>query len=186
MGNFYVNYTICHPDAGAVADALQGRSAFVTPAHHGCVVAYEAESDNQDQSIITELGMSLSSELECAVLAVLNHDDDILWYRLFVNGEAEDEYDSAPGLLESEGEGDIEAPSGGDARKLCATFRSNATARVRAILSDTKSYIYALQRHTALVRALGLPEFSVGFGYKAINRGHIPRGLKEGDLLRVS
>ncbi|HEY3857252.1 MAG TPA: hypothetical protein VGO67_22950 [Verrucomicrobiae bacterium] len=186
MGSFYVNYTICHTDAPVVAKALAGRSAFVTPAQNGCVVAYDAESDNQDQAIVMELGLILSSELECAVLAVLNHDDDLLWYQLFSNGDIEDEYDSSPGILESDSGGEIETPSGGDARKLCATFRSNAAAKVQAILSDTKNYVFALERHAALVRALGLPEFAVGFGYKAIQRRKIPKGLKESDLIRVS
>src|SRR2546423_14770558 len=87
MGNFYTNYTLRGPSQQAVAAALAGRKATVTPLHGGCVVVFDEASDDQDQERIVELAARLSSELRCPVLAVLNHDDDILWYQLYEFGK---------------------------------------------------------------------------------------------------
>ena len=77
MGNFYTNNTLRGPSQQAVAAALAGRSAIVTPAQDGCVVVFDEASDEQNQEVITELAARLSREFDCPVLAVLNHDDDI-------------------------------------------------------------------------------------------------------------
>ena len=82
MGNFYTNYTLRGPSQQAVARAMAGRSAIVTPAQDGCVVVFDAQSDEQDSAVITELASRLSRELRCPVLAVLNHDDDIFTHRV--------------------------------------------------------------------------------------------------------
>ena len=116
MGNFYTNYTLRGPSQQAVAAALAGRKATVTPPHSGCVVAFDEASDDQDQERIVELAARLSSELRCPVLAVLNHDDDILWYQLYESGKQTDEYDSSPGYFDPSAE--PSAPAGGDAQRL--------------------------------------------------------------------
>jgi hypothetical protein len=82
------------PSQQAVVGKLTSRKAVVTPEHEGCVVVFDEQSDDQDQEVIADLASQLSSELQCPVLAMLNHDDDILWYRLYENGELSDEYDS--------------------------------------------------------------------------------------------
>jgi hypothetical protein len=38
MGHFYTNYTLKGPGQQAVADALAGRDAIVTPDHKGCIL----------------------------------------------------------------------------------------------------------------------------------------------------
>ena len=68
MGNFYTNYTLKGPSQQAVAAALAGRSAIVTPAQDGCVVVFDEQSDDQDSAVITELASHLSRELRCRVL----------------------------------------------------------------------------------------------------------------------
>ena len=100
MGNFYTNYTLKGPSQQVVAAALAGRPAIVTPDQDGCVVVFDEASDEQDSAVITELASRLSRELRCPVLAVLNHDDDILWYQLYLGGELADEYDSSPGYFD--------------------------------------------------------------------------------------
>ena len=87
MGNFYTNYTLRGPSQQTVVAALAGRSAIVTPAQDGCVVVFDEESDEQNTEVITGLTSRLSCELRCPVLAVLNHDDDIFWYQLYLSGE---------------------------------------------------------------------------------------------------
>jgi hypothetical protein len=94
MGNFYTNYTVRGPSQRAVASALAGRSALVTPAQDGCVVVFDESSEDQDHDAIGELAARLARQFLCPVLAVVNHDDDILWYRLYQSGALIDQYDT--------------------------------------------------------------------------------------------
>ncbi len=183
MGNFYTNYTLRGPSQQAVAKALAGRSAIVTPQQDGCVVVFDDASDDQDTEIIAELARDLSGKLRCPVLALLNHDDDILWYQLYLNGELTDEYDSFPGYFDSDP--DDSDPAGGDAEKLCAAFGAPNVADVERILRED-GYAFAIERHTELARALGLPSFTVGGGFTYVSDGEMPEGLSEDDLLRVT
>jgi hypothetical protein len=185
MGNFYTNYTLRGPSQQAVAAALAGRKAIVTPPHNGCVVAFDEASDDQDQERIVELATRLSSELRCAVLAVLNHDDDILWYQLYEGGKLTDEYDSSPGYFDPSVE--PSAPAGGDAQRLCTAFGAGEAAAVEAVLRkssyDEGGYVFAFERHADLVRALGLPEFAVGTAYASFEREEFPEGLSGEDMM---
>ncbi len=187
MGNFYTNYTLRGPSPQDVATALTGRSAIVTPEQDGCVVVFDEQSDDQDSAVITELASRLSSELRCPVLAVLNHDDDIFWYQLYLNGELADEYDSSPGYFDPSAE--PSAPAGGDAQKLCSAVGAASAAEVEIILRkssyDEDGYTFAIERHTDLVRALGISPFGVGAGFRYISEGELPEGLDEDSLLRV-
>lgn len=185
MGNFYTNYTLRGPSQQSVAAALAGRKATVTPPHGGCVVAFDEDSDDQDQGCIVELAARLSSELRCPVLAVLNHDDDILWYLLCDGGQQIDEYDSSPGYFDPSAE--PSAPAGGDAQRLCATFGASDVAEVERVLRkssyDDDGYVFAFERHSDLVRALGLPEFAIGTSYANFERDGYPAGLSQADMM---
>ena len=187
MGNFYTNYTLRGPSQQAVAGALAGRSAIVTPAQDGCVVVFDEQSDDQDSAVITELASRLSREFRCPVLAVLNHDDDILWYQLYLGGELADEYDSAPSYFDAAAE--PSGPAGGDAQKLCSAFGSSAVADVEDVLRkssyDEGGYTFAFERHADLARALGIPSFGVGAGFRYVSDGELPEGLDEESLVRV-
>lgn len=187
MGNFYVNYTIRTEDQSRVVQALAGRNAFVTAPLWGALVVYDEAADSQEQETVMELGRLLSSQLDAPVLAVLNHDDDILWYGLFEKGECTDEYDSSPGYFDPEGE--PQPPSGGDVDKLCAAFGSLNHDEIEKILKksseDDDGYLFALDRHEDLVKELNLPVCAVGFGYAYISQGDLPPGLEESDLART-
>src|SRR5262245_14091137 len=120
MGNFYVNFTTRGPDQASVAKSLRSakRKAIVGPSLDALTVFYDEQSDTQDDSEIRAVGETTSRDLNAPVLAVLNHDDDILAYWLFDKGKLVDEYNSCPGYF---GDGD-DTPSGGDAEKLCDAF----------------------------------------------------------------
>ena len=185
MGNFYTNYTLRGPSQQEVVRALAGRSAIVTPARDGCVVVFDEESDEQNSEVISGLASRLSCELGCPVLAVLNHDDDIFWYQLYLSGDLADEYDSSPGYFDPSAE--PSGPAGGDAEKLCSAFGASTVAEVESILRkssfDEGGYTFAVERHTDLVRALGIPPFGVGAGFRYVSEGELPEGLNEDDLL---
>jgi hypothetical protein len=183
MGNFYTNFTLKTSDADDVAHTLRqaSRAAFVSPAQRDYLVVYEAEADNQDVSAIEDVGVMLSKQQKCPVLAVMNHDDDVLCYWLFDGGRLIDEYNSNPDYFDRGSGGD----RGGDAELLCSRFgKPDQVARVRTILED-EDYAFALMRHEALCNALELPEWAVGAGYQYLESGEFPEGLSEDDIRRT-
>lgn len=121
------------------------------------------------------------------MLAVLNHDDDIFWYQLYLSGELADEYDSSPTYFDPAA--GPSAPAGGDAQKLCGAFGTSAVAEVESVLRkssfDEDGYTFAVERHADLARALGIPSFGVGAGFGYVSEGELPEGLDENTLIRV-
>lgn len=188
MGNFYTNYTLRTTNQRAVGTALSGRKAVVTPERNGCVVVFDEESDKQDEKCITELAAKLSREIHCPVLAILNHDDDILWYHLYEDGQLADKYDSSPNYFEPTAE--PSAPAGGNAQRLCAAFGATDVASVERVLRKSAfeegGYVFAFQRHADLVHALGISEFGVGTAYASFERGEYPGGLSADNLLTTT
>ena len=51
---------------------------------------------------------------------------------------------------------------------------------------DEGGYPFAVNRHSDLVAALGLPDFAVGYGYANLSNGELPDGLTEDDIIKVS
>ena len=187
MGNFYTNYTLRGPTQNEVAAALTGRNAVVAPQRNGCVVVFDEQSDEQDMGRITELASQLSRTLRCPVLAILNHDDDVLWYQLHESGDLSDEYNSSPGYFGEPAESSD--PAGGDARKLCAAFSAANIEVVEAILRkpscDPEGYVFAFDRHADLVCALGLPEFVVGTAFSSFDHDEYPESITSEDIVRT-
>jgi hypothetical protein len=189
MGNFYTSYTLRGPSQQLVAAALAGRSAIVTPVQDNCVVVYDEESDDQNFEVIAELASRLSERLRCPLLAVLNHDDGILWYQLYLNGELVDEYNSSPGYFnDSDEESAMAGPEGGDAKKLCEAFDANTVNEVEKILRkpalERNGYVFAVERHADLVGALGIPSIAVG-GFEQVEGGELPEDLNARDCIRT-
>ena len=188
MGSFYTNYTVYGTNHRDVAEALAGRTAIVTPEHNGCVVVFDKESDEQDVSKIATLASKLSRVLKTSVLALLNHDDDILWYQFYQNGELADEYNSAPGYFDPTAE--PSPPVGGSPQVLCAAFGVSDIAAVEGVLRkssfDEGGYSFAIERHSDLVAALGISDFAVGTAYASFEYGEYPEGLTPDALLRTN
>jgi hypothetical protein len=183
VGNFYVNFTTRGPEQIAVVKCLRSakRKAYVGPTADGLTVFFDEKSDMQDESEIKNLGEKTSKNLDAPVLAVLNHDDDILAYWLFNAGKLVDEYNSCPGYF---GDGD-ETPAGGDARKLCAAFGVPANAKkVDVILRDIE-YAFACERHEALAALLLHPWPYACMGYRNIPAGSLAEGVRKKDLVRI-
>jgi hypothetical protein len=129
-------------------------------------------TEGQDQADIAGLGTALSGDLDCQVLACLNHDDDVLHYWLFRGGALVDEYDSWPGCFT---DGNDE-PSGGSAELLAEAFGVKAVAEVRSVLHE-RPFAFAFQRHKALAEVLGInPRFAT-LGYVDIRRGGLPQSV---------
>lgn len=186
MGQFYVNYVVRSDDRSAVVTALQGRRTFVTPVQQGCILVADEVSGFQEGTEIEALTRLLSSRLSCPVLAFINHDDDLLCYCLAQEGVIDHSYTSCFGAFD-ESLGDL--PRGGNAGALCAAFGSPEHERVERILrksrKDVDAYRFASRRHADLVAALGIPAFSMGFGYNYAAGGDLPNGLAADELIHT-
>src|SRR5262249_3352332 len=88
VGSFNVSFAVRDRKPAAVANSLRiaRREALVTDAVNGVTFFYERAADQQREEDIVSVARTVSQDLHCHVLAVLNHDDDILLYWLFANG----------------------------------------------------------------------------------------------------
>ncbi|HEX7123648.1 MAG TPA: hypothetical protein VF178_14830 [Gemmatimonadaceae bacterium] len=189
MGNFYTNITLRSQDTDRIVETLEQarRTAFVTEPRAGFSVVFDSDSEEQDIDEIHKVARQLSARLQCAALAVLNHDDDVLWYRLYERGDVVDEYVSAPHYFTDIGE---TPPEGGDAERLCRTFGAEGRiAEVEAVLraagGSRDGFAFEFERHQALVEALQLPVSAVAAGFNYLESGELPEGVEEGQLRRV-
>lgn len=187
MGASYTNLTVRGATQRAVADLLAGRRAVVAPARDGHVVVFDERSE-QDQEVVSELAEHLSSSLGTGVLALLVHDDDILWYRLYDVGQLADEFDSAPGYFDADAE--PSAPAGGDGVRLAAVMGALHSAELEIALRksgfEDDGYVFESDRHADLVRLLGLPRLAVGAAFASFERGELPAGLSAADVIHTA
>jgi len=96
MGNFYTNVTLRTTERQAVIEYMraQGRPCFVSPILRGFTTIYDRLCEEQDVRDLETLAADLSSQFHCSALAVLNHDDDVLWIGLARDGEWVTTYNS--------------------------------------------------------------------------------------------
>lgn len=172
MGNFYTNITVLGGSADRVAAELRGlrRRAYLADFSGACVV-YDQECENQDTQVLAALAEHLATRLNARCFAVLNHDDDILWFQLYDGPDLVAEY----------------ANRGGPKTKVTALCRAlgNPSGIVRAWFLLHRPFLFQFTRHQQLARLLGLPEGSVGSGYTYISRGEMPVGVEQGRLVQI-
>jgi hypothetical protein len=192
MSNYYSNFTLKGPSQDKIVKVLRERgcNAYITPTTKDLTVVFDAQSDDQDMATVHELGAALSSQLSCAVLGMLVHDQNVLCYCLYRGGELVDSYDSCPSYF------DVHAsetpPSGGKPDVLCAAFAVPRSSHlVESILraphgGEGDGYELESERHGALVEALHLPNWCIGAGFNHIEEGDLPPDLEAADLVRVS
>lgn len=186
MGNFYANVTLRAADTDAIVQSLASmrRRAFVSPAIAGSTVIFD-EAIEEASRELGRFAAELSRRHDCAALAVMIADDDILWYALYRAGRVDHEYDSNPGY----DSGRRVPPKGGDGAALAAAFgvpeRATEIERVLRAPSGSDGYLFEHERHAELIRLLQLPDIAVAAGYGYIDGGELPAGIEESDLRRV-
>jgi hypothetical protein len=163
VGNKYANHSVKTTDQKRVAEVMSQalRVSFVSRPQNGYVVVYDQEVDELGTAAVVEVGALLSKEIGVPVVCVLNYDDDILCYWLFEQDKLIDEFNSRPDYF-AEGKG--APPQGGDVGQLCTSLGTNAERAVVEQLLRGK-HRFAVDQHTELAKALGLPSCSVGLGY---------------------
>jgi hypothetical protein len=192
-GKFYANIVVRNALQARIKKALaqQSRTALLVPGANGNVIVFDAAADESEQELWA-LAETLSTECSATVWAVLIHDDDVLQYHLYVAGEFADEYDSTPGYFNIPAQVNLaqlarrakrnqkpKGPEGGRPTLLCEEFgATDRGAAVRKILRSTQ-YAFQTERHRDLVRELGLPELSVGNGYRDLAKSkRLPKGTE--------
>src|SRR5205085_9425079 len=123
------------------------------------------------------LAAELSARFECPALVVMSYGEGILLYTLFVKGSRADAYVSTP----HEDLDLVEDAPAGNAQVLCDTFeREKAIQSVEKILrrktDPANPVTLAANRHGELARALNLPLFAAGVGFRDIEVGEMPGG----------
>jgi hypothetical protein len=182
MGNFYVNFSVRTVDQRCVADALgrAARVALVTAPLKDYVVVYDEEADSQATAPILHVGGLLSEAAQAPVLAVLNHDDSILCYWLFEQGQLTDSYNSRPDYF---GEVEDGAEQGGDVERLCSAIQPSATAsEVEKVLRG--DHVFAVEQHEKLAELLSLPSLSVGYGFEYAAE-ELSEEIGAGEMIRI-
>jgi len=156
MGSFYGNVTLLDTDLDAVAATID-RSAFAA-ADLGAVVVF-LESD--DEGTPPPSAGPLSAALGRVAVAVMVHDDDLLFVEVHHDGDLI--FTGAipdPSLVFDDG--DPGEPF--DPAAVVGALGRGDVARVAAIA--TADHVFASDCHQQLFEALGLPTLGVGWGYR--------------------
>jgi hypothetical protein len=169
MGNFYTNIILRTIERQAVITHMrdQGRACFVASTSRGFTTVYDRLCEDQNLNHLETLAGELSARFHCAALAVLNHDDDLLWIGLVRDGEWITTYSS-------------DQIWSGSAWQLAREFKSLGLLPLVWFLMRWPIVLFEVSRHRAMVSVLGIPKDSVGFGYDYLSRGERPVS-KSGD-----
>jgi hypothetical protein len=179
MGSFYSNITLRFGDQARVADLLRGRRGAVSPEVAGYMVVFDSECDDQNWPEIDALVAGLSRDLNCVGLAILVHDDDVLYFVAYSGSAKIDEYNSSPSYFDFGATGGLKPPAGGNAAALSAAFSGDVT-RIERVLrrwSEDEPYVFESDRHSDLIAELGLPLFTVGTALGSFADGQVPEGI---------
>jgi hypothetical protein len=169
MGNFYTNVILRTIDRQAVITHMRdhGRACFVSSTSREFTTVYDRLCEDQDLDHLETLAVELSSRFHCAALAVLNHDDDVLWIGLVRDGEWITRYSS-------------DRIWSGNAWQLAREFKAVGLLPLVWFLMRWPIVLFEVWRHSAMASVLGIPKVSVGFGYDYLSRGERPFS-KNGD-----
>jgi hypothetical protein len=184
MGWSYSHITLFGPSQEKIVQTLVNRQAVVSPTFLGFTLVAVQPSSHEQQPM-SGLGIELSRVLNCVALALSEYDDDVLTYQLIESGRVTDEYNSDPDYFDFAGNHlPPRGPQGGDPIRLCQLLgRPELAKAVEPVLRKQSAGFSAPDRHAELLRVLSMPQFSVGFDYKAVQDRELPPGLNEEDII---
>ena len=165
MGNFYTNIALRTTKRQELIEYMreQGRAGFVSPISCGFTTVYDRLCDEQDVRDLETLATELSSRFSCSAFAVLNHDDDFLWIGVARDGNWVTTYRS-------------DEVVSGNAWKLARGMGVLGLLPLIWVMMRWPFVLFEMWRHRAITGALGIPDFTVGFGYRYLARGERPAG----------
>jgi hypothetical protein len=167
MGSFYSNVVVFEANQAAVIGACRAPAFVMTDGDF--VTVFESGDDDGSDPV----GGRISAALGCTTLNVSVHDSDLFAYSVFELGEI-----VASGIIpdpaeyfggELDGLGIDSELTGADPAMLVAALgRGDGRAVAAAFEHD---FVFAEERHTAVLVALGMPTTSTGWGYRYLRRG---------------
>jgi hypothetical protein len=183
MGNFYANVSLRTVNQAALINALieLKRTAFVSAERGGWIVAYDKQLELAEPEEAETLTATLSGKLSSVAVAASVYDDDVFWFCICDKGNHIDRYNSRPDYFE----GTSSIPAGGNVRRIAEALPLHDAEQLVNTILHERHYVVETARHADLATALDLPEFSVGFGYKYLQRGELPVSLQGNDLISV-
>ncbi len=134
------------------------RTAYVSKSTDGICFIYD-EKCEQDDKELGKLSKKLTKELSLVALAIINHDDGVLAYWIYEDGNLLDKYNSAPSYFDDKKKSARQ--QGGKPEIICGVFNhKEKIAKIESILrhpsSDKGGYIFETERHSDLCRELGI------------------------------
>ena len=146
--------------AAAEAVACQlNLKCLVGPALNGWVGVYP-EGNGQDHTV----GEQIAAAVGGPALHLLVHDDDVLAYWLWVDGQLVDRYWSAPGDF-GEANRAEEQPLVGDPERFAFVLDAAGRAKLRKLLRRNPRPTFESKRLAALGTALGIRNLVTAFEY---------------------
>jgi hypothetical protein len=171
VGNFYTSITLRNAPLDSVVREMRAlhRESYVY-SNGTLSTVYDREAEKQETSILAALAEHLAGRLRTTAFAVLNHDDDVLWFQLYDGDRLVAEYCNQQRPV-TDIAGLAESLTGGRSR-----------LQLRYLLR--RPYLFQIDRHIALNKLFGFPEASIlGYGY--IHRGERSDDMAGGQLVHV-
>lgn len=163
MGNFYTNIALRTEERQGIIDHMRerGRLCFVSPTSRGFTAVYDRICEDQNVADLEALTTELSARFHCLAFAVLNHHDDVLWIGLARDGRWMTTYVS-------------DEPFSGSAWRIASEFGVLGLLPLLWASMRWPLFLFQIWRHGAIASSIGLPDFTVGFGYEYLSRGERP------------
>jgi hypothetical protein len=187
----YVNFSIRLPDRDRVLQELRrlGRTAFVTPAQGDYVVACD-EAPELGRKPLEDVAAAYAVALSVPIFAAVR-DRGVFCFWLVEGKKVTASYESVEIEEHVDPDDEEEIAAVIADRKWAARHISDVlagasvVASVEAILLRPERFTSPVKQHCALVEALGLPPWSIGFGYRGVTAGYLPAGLATDEVVRV-
>jgi hypothetical protein len=165
MGGFYGSVQLRTGDRAAVLVAAEAVArelnikCLVGPALNGWVGVYP-EGNGQDHKV----GHRIAAAVGGHALHVLVHDDDVLAYWLWQDGQLIDRYHSAPGYFGEENRAE-EEPLVGEPARFAFVLGEAGRRRLREVLRHGDSKVMESERLAGLGRLLGIRQAVQAYEY---------------------
>jgi len=151
--------------------------AWVGPEIDGWTVFSDTATDGFDLARSCETMIALTGDLGGAAIAAAVHNGDVLGILAVDSGRHVASYLSYPGIFDEGPPAEDRKPEiSGAVGMLAALGSTRGEEELRQVLAvgTSEQFVYPLNLHAAFVRAFGLPEYSLSFGYAAAEAGALP------------
>ena len=173
MGNFYTHVLVCGSTQDRCAETMRelGRRSFVLRPYRDIVPVCDLGTESQDIDELDSLAYTLSNMLCVPTIAILNHDDDSLIFRIF----------GPEGFRGYCLSGMLAGGAYGRLKEACSSTCSLLTLW----LAFARPHIFEVSRHQNLIRILGLPPYTAAVGYEHLSQGDFPDLIPENDRVKT-